>query len=570
VERSSSQILFNYLPGKTFDHESYRVVCKVERVEGDQLDEIDRATIVDRVNSRLDASKAGGNNIVNFDERTRRSAASWTIKRPTQVVARVFPLLLQCRLGCKRLYELKDDGSSAKLRQCPTCNKRLSQVQQILFHECGTLRSLEVPSCPRHGRGDIALEDRGSLSTTDWRWVCRAKGCNQTIIRPMTKRCDCGTHPNSMLRTDIYRSNHVFRPHREQIIDFPIKERRLFVEGPSATDATLAAFLGVAEDQIGASENAQSQAEAMRTLAASLASSNPELAHQLQVELQKPATTEPLSRQVDRYFEETEKERVAVAVRDFVVASRGIGFVPWTELVRDEARRNVIETALRGCGIEALKFSRAFPTSVVVFGYSRGGSDSGEAAVLGFARDGEKHVMFGSENKADAILITLSSQKLLKCIGVEEKDPQRARARVAATVASGEASAETLRGIVHTFAHAFIKATSAWAGLDSTSLAEYLLPAAGAFAVYEIVGTGISMGGMHRMVQRHLLAATLEFNSIVAGCMYDPACLERQGSCFACVHLADISCQEFNNGLDRRLLIGDGGYMREAALPPSA
>ena len=71
------------------------------------------------------------------------------MKRPMQVVARVFPLLLQCRLGCKRVFEMREDGSGPRLRSCPVCKKRLTQLQQILFHECGTLRSLEVPSCPK-------------------------------------------------------------------------------------------------------------------------------------------------------------------------------------------------------------------------------------------------------------------------------------------------------------------------------------------------------------------------------------------------------------------------------------
>jgi hypothetical protein len=564
MERSSSQILFNYLPGKTFDHESYRVVCKVDRVEGDQLEEIDRTTVVNRVNARLDAARADGNNIVNFDERSRRTAGAWSIKRPTQVVGRVFPLLLQCRLGCKRVFELREDGSGPKLRQCPSCGKRLSQVQQIQFHECGTLRSLEVPACPRHGRANMALDDRGSLSTSDWRWICRAAGCNQTINRPLTRRCDCGTHPQSMLRTDIYRSNHVYRPHREQIIDFPVKERRLFVDGLSAVDNTLAAFLGVAEDRLGAAENAETQAESMRKLAESLATSNPALAQQLLKELEKPGAGEPLADQVDRYFSAAEKEAVAELVRDFVVASRGVGFSPWQQSVPDEARRAVIDTALNGCGIVSLKFSRAFPTSVVVFGYSRGGSDTGEAAVVGFARDGDKHVMYGSENKADAVLVELSPQRLLRCVNIEEPDATRARARLAGIIANREEpAATTLRGIVHTFAHAFIKATSAWAGLDSTSLAEYLFLGAGAFAVYEVVGTGISMGGIHRMVQRHLLAVSREFNAVASGCMYDPACLDRAGACFACVHLSDVSCQEFNTNLNRRLLVGESGYLRE-------
>lgn len=75
------------------------------------------------------------------------------------------------------------------------------------------------------------------------------------------------------------------------------------------------------------------------------------------------------------------------------------------------------------------------------------------------------------------------------------------------------------------------------------------------------------MGGIHRMVQKHLLSVNEEFQARASACMYDPACLEQTGACFACVHLAEISCQDFNNNLDRRSLVSPGGYLREPKVP---
>lgn len=564
MERSSSQILFNYLPGKTFDHETYRVVCKVDRVDGDRLERLDRVTLLARVNARIDAAVAAGNSVVNFDDRNRRDPTSWAIKRPTQVIARVFPLLLQCRLGCKRVYSLTEDGSGPRLTRCPHCKKSLSQVQQILFHECGTLRSLEVPSCRIHGRGNIALDDRGSLSTADWRWICRADGCNQTISRPLTRRCDCGTYPRTSLRPDLYRSSHVFRPLKEQIIDFPVKERRLFVEGTNANAAALTAFIGIGEEEMLAEEEIQAQEEAMASFARSLEKNNPTLARQVRDELErKRSAAGNLRDHAKRFFDESLHGVVTPHVLDFVVARRGVGFIPWQEKVPDKAVQGVLEQSLASIGVQSLLFSPKFPTSTVVYGYSRGGSDTGEAAVVGFGRDGDKHVMFGSENESDAILVQLSPQRLLGCIGIEETDSMRARGRLATVVATAEPGAEIILTIVHTFAHAFAKAVGEWSGLDSSSLAEYLFPAAGAFAVYELVGTGISMGGIERMVEKNLRSVVDSFVSIVNSCMYDPACSERKGACFACVHLAEVSCQMFNALLDRRTLIGDNAYLRE-------
>lgn len=562
MERSSSQILFNYMPGKTFDHETHGVVCQIDRVDGDRLDQMDRATLVARVNKRLDDALAENNLIVNYNHRNRHDPASWSIKRPMQVRARVFPLLLQCRLGCKRVYMLRDDGSGPKRRECPVChNKRLSQVQAVLFHECGTLRSLEIPACDVHGRTHMTLDDRGSLSAADWRWICRAQGCNKRIVRPLNRPCDCGMYSERLLRTDIFRASHVYRPLKEHIIDFPVRERRLFVENSEASDATLAAFLGVAEDQLGNQEEVQAQIAALEALIAQMRVTKPDLARQLQAEVDEKRRSATLGQYVDTFFDSDSKDVIAASVLDYVVAKRGVGFEGWRKYVQDEALRGVISHALAGIGVEDLSFSPAFPTSLVVYGFSRGGTDTGRAAVIGFSRESDSQIMFGSENKSDAMLVQLSPQRLLSTVGIQESDPSRSRAELARVVLAGGAASETINVIVHTFAHAIIKASSTWSGLDANSLSEYLFPAAGAFAIYEIVGAGISMGGIHRMVERNLPSMVDEFLGIVNSCMYDPTCIDRRGACFACVHAAEISCQEFNQRLDRRALIGQQGYL---------
>jgi hypothetical protein len=561
MERSSSQILFNYMPGKTFDHETHGVVCQVDRVDGDRLDQMDRATLVARINKRLDDALADNNLIVNYNNKNRRDPASWSIKRPMQVRAKVFPLLVQCRLGCKRVYTLNADGSGAKRRKCPACNTKLSQVQAVLFHECGTLRSLEIPSCATHGRAHMTLDDRGSLYATDWRWVCRAAGCDKRIIRPLSRVCDCGMYTDKLLRTDIFRASHVYRPLKEQIIDFPVKERRLFVENSEAVDATLAAFLGIGEDRLGNQEELQAQIAALEALIGQLQQSKPDLAQQLREEVVQKKRAVNLANYVDEYFGADSKEVLSSAVLDYVVAKRGVGFQSWRAYVTDAALREVIDRSLDGIGIDELSFSPAFPTSLVVYGYSRGGSDTGRAGIIGFSRDSDNHVMFGSENKSDAILVELSPRRLLKTVGIEEEDPIKARAQLARVVLAGGPAADTIKVIVHTFSHALMKACSTWSGLEPNSLSEYLFPAAGAFAIYEIVGAGISMGGIHRMVERSLPSVIEGFLTVVASCMYDPACIDRRGACFACVQVADISCQEFNQNLDRRLLIGRQGYL---------
>jgi hypothetical protein len=39
-------------------------------------------------------------------------------------------------------------------------------------------------------------------------------------------------------------------------------------------------------------------------------------------------------------------------------------------------------------------------------------------------------------------------------------------------------------------------------------------------------------------------------------CLNDPSCIEGKKACFACLHLAEVSCEHFNRELGRDVLIG--------------
>jgi hypothetical protein len=553
MERSSSQILFNYLPGKVFDHETLRIICCVDRVTGDQLDRLDLGRLVRLINRRLDSLPAHA--ISGFDNQTRHNPAMWSARRPTQVSARVFPLLLQCRLGCRRVFELDPSGHGPQLKRCPSCKRRLSQVQHVLFHECGTLRSLEVPACQKHGKQAIVLDDRGSLDTSTWRWRCVAPGCNLTINRPMARPCDCGRFKNLMLRPDHYRSSRVFRPLKEQIIDFTQEVQRRFIDGPNATEVALATFLDLPTAHL-----ESSSIEPDNELMARLQRANPTLASQVRAEFERQRPRVPTDDSIHEYVSNSVRQKVVDHTLEFTVARHSVGFESWSiRNTSDQTYLAEVQKRLTQAAIDDILVTPSFPTSIGVYGYSRGGPDLGDGAIVAFKHENQKHILFGSENRSDAVLVELSPMRLLKQIGMDESDRRRARARMAELVATNDPSTTSILIILHTMSHLFLRAMSTWCGLDQTSLAEYLFPAAGAFAVYEMTGSGISMGGIMRMVDKHLTEVIDDLNRGAVNCMYDPVCIDRNGACFACCHLSEVSCQDFNQRLDRRALIGPSG-----------
>ncbi|HXG89478.1 MAG TPA: hypothetical protein VNJ02_14205 [Vicinamibacterales bacterium] len=110
-------------------------------------------------------------------------------------------------------------------------------------------------------------------------------------------------------------------------------------------------------------------------------------------------------------------------------------------------------------------------------------------------------------------------------------------------------------GLVHSLSHIAMRAASRFAGVERTSISEYIfLPLLG--TVIFDNSNNFRLGGMESMV-RHQLAAFLEnLSGSALDCLYDPDCIDHKGACHGCVHSPEISCRVFNHGLSRAFLIG--------------
>lgn len=110
-------------------------------------------------------------------------------------------------------------------------------------------------------------------------------------------------------------------------------------------------------------------------------------------------------------------------------------------------------------------------------------------------------------------------------------------------------------GLVHSFSHTAMRAASYYAGLDRTSISEYLfLPLLGT-VVFANSAT-FKMGGMETLVRDHLVSFLSALQESATHCLYDPDCLDRRGACHGCIHSPEIACRVFNHGLGRSLLLG--------------
>ncbi|MFN7998445.1 MAG: DUF1998 domain-containing protein [Bryobacteraceae bacterium] len=110
-------------------------------------------------------------------------------------------------------------------------------------------------------------------------------------------------------------------------------------------------------------------------------------------------------------------------------------------------------------------------------------------------------------------------------------------------------------GLVHSLSHAAMRAITRYAGIDRTSVAEYIfLPLLGC-VVYDNSST-FKLGGIATLVRDHLAAFLQNIANDAVECLYDPDCADHNGACHGCIHSPEISCRVFNHGLSRAFLLG--------------
>ena len=103
--------------------------------------------------------------------------------------------------------------------------------------------------------------------------------------------------------------------------------------------------------------------------------------------------------------------------------------------------------------------------------------------------------------------------------------------------------------------HLYVRRAALLCGLDRTSLNEYLLPKSLSCVVYSSHRFGQTIGALTALFEQSLQEWLTQVRDS-RRCVYDPVCADQGGSCHACTHLSEISCQFFNLNLGRSFLFG--------------
>lgn len=228
MERSRSQVMFQFLPGNTFDYSDSRGIWRVSYLETSSIGgEIDRQYILARIRHRVENWDGG---YLGFDT---WQPDFYHFGRPEGVRASPFPLTYRCT-RCEHAHQyygvddLEDENSDLTCERSG-CNGQLKQYQFVSVHTCGKIEGLNVPSCQNgHGRKHIELDTRGSQKASKFRWRCRVGDCQWSAPIAWFQNCDCDYEQPSdeegetddsdedsgdSMYTTVHRAGSVFYPH---------------------------------------------------------------------------------------------------------------------------------------------------------------------------------------------------------------------------------------------------------------------------------------------------------------------------------------------------------------------
>jgi hypothetical protein len=160
MSRGKQQVLFNYLPGKTFDFERVATIALVVSIRGVPCTDLNTAVLLRKVQEEAQAWSEDFRPLLRDD--VLGQASRFILLDPKDVQAEMFPKVLWCqRGGCNRLFDFSHRDTIPDT--CPVCRQdELMQLRFIQIHRCGALHQL-APYCPScKSSNQMALNTRGS------------------------------------------------------------------------------------------------------------------------------------------------------------------------------------------------------------------------------------------------------------------------------------------------------------------------------------------------------------------------------------------------------------------------
>jgi hypothetical protein len=592
MRRGKRQILFSYLPGKTFAFGKTSEISIIKTIRGDPRTDVSLDFVLNAIEDyarswRGEFRPALNNNFSkNYHE--------FILIDPTGAEAEMFPLIFWCQdHDCSRVFDFSNKGLPNS-SICPMCKKgKLTQLRWIKFHRCGALQPLRPPFCKRcRSSENIALDIRGSEKISNFRWICKNCGLTFGFFAGRCNECNwteevpSQADPRNMV-IEVYRASRTFYPHYVVLLNPPKKEMRSFLSLKEWPELAAASLLKLPEMS---GKNLLDFESSGNSLNGAFQISQEQIE-----ELRKKGHTEEqigLYLQMQEDLMGTIKKKNEESSPQFI-ASKLIQRTGIDHDTYENISREILESVmpLQGTSTKELKSSDClskllgfsnislindFPIMTATFGYTRDDYRPNLTRLNPFPPDKRhkgKFPIFVDTIEADSIIIKLDPIRVLSWIEYNGHKPELPPGsdnnliknayffKLFNEISLGDAihaiqpEARLVFGLLHTMSHLCIRQAAFICGLDHTRLSEYILPRTLTFAIYCNHRFGATIGALTSLFEQSIEEWLTKVKDTYR-CVYDPICLDNGANCHACTHLAETSCRYFNQNLSRAFLYG--------------
>lgn len=563
--RSASQILFGFLPEQTVDLRGG--VWKVKDWRHPKVrSEIDSASLRREIVRQATPWSAVGMD-AGFVAHLHAGApiTVLTLDENNGVEVEPFPKSWICK-ACQRVHDALDAA-------CPCGTK--SQKGQLFFvgyhDKCGTLRAPWIPKCPEHRQVRIIFP--GTSSATEIRFECPV--CDRELRKGFGHvPCDCG---QGNLTFQPHRASSVYTPRNVVIVNPPSRERiRAIAEAggpPKALSWVVDGMKTKTVEEVPASrETLRRQLEA-QGLSSEIIDKMLDVAGTVPGALQSGDIVLSSGQQ-----EDAESQAVTIALATMESRTRIDDLVAATDPSSELGLlyRVRYASALRTAGLCAVDLIDRFPVLTGHFGYTRGDHEPGKGRLVPYkGRYGQGYKVYADIAETEALFVRLEPMKVAEWLAdaghplAEWHNERTARSAIldAARVPSStddrdESVGSALLELIHSYAHRFLRISTAHAGIDRNALSELLVPLHLGFFIYAAARGDFVLGGLQAVfeTEMHRLLDAIVYDE--HRCALDPGCSDAGAACMACLHVGEPSCRYFNRYLSRLTLFGPHGYLR--------
>ena len=622
MERGVSQLLFAYTPGRTVDWEDGRAIVQLGEVFFSSVWTPERSAAVFEEASQFRSrwlEQGGEFDELFVDPLTNRER--FAVGTPGEIVAHYFNTILICQ-HCNGLVAPR---TAARRAQCNHCgSEALRQFGQVFVHGCGELVPIR-DTVPVTGDGDSGVREvqlplrcrscgpdapltlsARSERVKDLRITCTR--CGVAIIDRLKGRCHkclkriraAGTTTDNTVLGRI-----VMRMSRYSASDtyYPVTVSRLRLDRPQL-DAAPNTSLDALRKYLPRPRHTASIADSATAIAERLKAAEQRHDDEEQRRLRQALVDLMMHPTVESPVESRDAASVSpdlrLALEESIAFRTTVDSRPALVIARTAdgaAAADDIQKRLERLQICQLDYVSDLPVIAATLGYTRrtfqptydepfaqrlparvrpfesvsrySAARAGQAELVGripfLAREGEHEGIFFSL-KPEAVAAWLSRNNVRLPSGPA----------VDAILQSLEPTDKYcdriwechvrrhVFGLIHTISHLAMCAMSRFAGIERTSIGEYLfLPLLGS-VVYD-ASNSFKLGGVETMIRDHLSTFLASLSSDDAVCLYDPDCIDRSGACHGCIHSPEIACRVFNHGLSRAFLIGGHAPWADAA-----